>query len=268
MLVGTVIEEFGKINIVISGFVEAKYAEGTPTTLKFTHDTWNYVHKKIEKMHSGEKIVGWIHTHPNYGIFLSNYDLFIQENFFNMPFQVAYVIDPIQNIRGFFQWKNGKIEKLKGYNIYDEVGKPIKIEQTKIVKKDDTPRKTPIWTTTLIALLCIATVFLSFATISLSKKYERQLAKQDETLEEIDNQNILLNNQTDTIIKLQEQLVNGVLDDSGKTTATALVDMIENNELILQNQDAVLKKLKEFIESKENNGEGDDSKQYDIWEIG
>jgi hypothetical protein len=39
MLVGTIIEEFGKTNIVISGFVEAKFCEATPTTLKFTHET-------------------------------------------------------------------------------------------------------------------------------------------------------------------------------------------------------------------------------------
>ena len=76
MLVGTVIEEFGKTNIVISGFVEAKFCEATPTTLKFTHETWEFVHKEIEKKHKGKKIVGWIHTHPDFGIFLSEYDKF------------------------------------------------------------------------------------------------------------------------------------------------------------------------------------------------
>ena len=33
MLIGSIIEEFGKTNIVICGFVEAKYCEATPTTL-------------------------------------------------------------------------------------------------------------------------------------------------------------------------------------------------------------------------------------------
>ena len=64
--------------------------------------------------------MGWQHTHPGYGVFLSGYDLFIQKNFFNLPFQVAYVIDPIENTRGFFQWKNEKIKKLGGYYIYDD----------------------------------------------------------------------------------------------------------------------------------------------------
>ena len=49
MLIGSVIEEFGKTNIIIQGFVEAKYADATPTTLKFTHETWEYVHSEIEK---------------------------------------------------------------------------------------------------------------------------------------------------------------------------------------------------------------------------
>ena len=41
MLIGSVIEEFGKTNIVIAGFIEAKYCKATPTTLKFTHETWD-----------------------------------------------------------------------------------------------------------------------------------------------------------------------------------------------------------------------------------
>ena len=123
MLVGTVLEEFGKTNIIVSGFVEAKYCEATPTTLKFTHETWEYVHKEIEKKHPEKKIVGWIHTHPNFGIFLSEYDKFIQNNYFNEENQIAYVIDPIQNIEGFYFWINGNIEKCKGVYVFDKVEK-------------------------------------------------------------------------------------------------------------------------------------------------
>ena len=41
-------------------------------------------------------IVGWYHTHPDFGIFLSHHDLFIHQHFFAQPLQVAYVVDPIQ----------------------------------------------------------------------------------------------------------------------------------------------------------------------------
>lgn len=126
ILVGSVIEEFGKINIVIDGFIEAKFCESTPTTLKFTHQTWEYCHKEIDKKYPKQKILGWIHTHPNFGIFLSEYDKFIHNNFFKDGTQIAYVIDPIQNEEGFYFWINENIERSKGFYIYDKNSVKIK----------------------------------------------------------------------------------------------------------------------------------------------
>lgn len=108
------------IRVIISDFIEARYAEASAATLTFTHKTWQHVWREREARCPEKRIVGWQHTHPGYGVFLSGYDLFIQKNFFNLPFQVAYVIDPIENTRGFFQWKNEKIKKLGGYYIYDD----------------------------------------------------------------------------------------------------------------------------------------------------
>ena len=125
VLVGNVVEEFGKVHIIIRGFIEAKYCEGTPTTLKFTHESWEYIHRNIDEKYPKYKIVGWIHTHPNFGIFLSEYDKFIQNNYFNEENQIAYVIDPIQNIEGFYFWINGNIEKCKGFYVFDKVEKKI-----------------------------------------------------------------------------------------------------------------------------------------------
>ena len=107
IILGDYCEELGKTHVIISDYIEAKFTDASASTLTFTHETWDYVNKQHDELYPDTKIVGWHHTHPNYGIFLSNYDLFIQENFFNMPFQIAYVIDPIKNLRGFFQWKNG-----------------------------------------------------------------------------------------------------------------------------------------------------------------
>lgn len=131
ILLGEHCEELGSTHVIISNYIEARYTDASASTLTFTHETWDYVHQEQSAKYPDKKIVGWQHTHPSYGIFLSNYDLFIQENFFDLPFQVAYVIDPVQQIRGFFQWKNGKIEKLKGFYIYDDVGKAIKLGHEK-----------------------------------------------------------------------------------------------------------------------------------------
>lgn len=266
IILGQYSQEMGKTHVIISQYIEAKYTDASASTLTFTHETWDYVHSEHSRRFPELKIVGWQHTHPNYGIFLSNYDMFIQENFFNMPFQVAYVIDPIQNLRGFFQWKNGKIEKLKGYYIYDDVGKPIKIEQTK-VKKEQKPSKLA---GVIIALLCAATLLASVFAISANSKYQRQLKKQERIKEEmsqqedtindqsaaladqqaqIDEQNQLIQNQADALAKLQE-LVNNPAD--GQTTVSDLIHLLENEDLGIPNQKELLDALKGASEKNEN----------------
>lgn len=249
ILIGEYCNELGKTHVVISQYIEAKYTDASASTLTFTHETWEYVHAEHEKRYPDKKIIGWQHTHPNYGIFLSNYDLFIHENFFNLPFQIAYVIDPIQNLRGFFQWKNGKIEKLKGYYIYDDIGKPIKIEQAKVKKAEAAPAKTSRLTAVLLALLCLVTAALSFFAFFLYGKYKEQVEKQNEMLGVLMSQGTLIQEQSDTISQLQTQLEKGILDASGEITAADLMEKIENHEVILQNQEQVLGELQTFVEA-------------------
>ena len=53
-------------------------------------------------------MVGWYHTHPGVGIFLSGMDLFIHQNFFTQMWHVAYVLDPRARTSGFFCWNRQK----------------------------------------------------------------------------------------------------------------------------------------------------------------
>ena len=126
ILVGRVLNEMGKENTIIEGFIEAKYNNATPTTLTFTHDTWEHFHSEMERRFKGKKIVGWIHTHPNFGIFLSENDKFIQTNFFTDKNQVAYVVDPIQKEEGFFFWIDEKLERCPGFYLFEKNGTKIK----------------------------------------------------------------------------------------------------------------------------------------------
>lgn len=222
MLVGTVLEEFGKTNIIISGFVEAKYCEATPTTLKFTHETWEYVHKEIEKKHPEKKIVGWIHTHPDFGIFLSEYDKFIHQNFFNEDYQVAYVVDPIQKIEGFYFWINEKIEKCKGFYIYDKTGAKITVGADK--EEAAVAKESSIFSirNVLIAVLTVAVILLTFFNISTNQKLSK-LEEQQKTLAESANQSLsymqqLIWSQADEIQKLKNALTEaGIVVESSAT---------------------------------------------------
>lgn len=40
-------------------------------------------------------VVGWCHTHPGHGVFLSPPDLEVQHRKFPLPFQIALVVDPL-----------------------------------------------------------------------------------------------------------------------------------------------------------------------------
>lgn len=197
MLVGYTLEEVGKTNIIIDGFIEAKYSEGTPTTLKFTHETWEYVNGVIDEEYSGEKIIGWIHTHPNFGIFLSSYDKFIQENFFNGENQIAYVVDPIQHTEGFFFWIDGKINVCNGFYIYDEIGNPIEIENEQATQQNSKcealDKNKPHINSYIIVVICLCISMLSALTMiqnhmlttkinSLSKMVLKQQEMIDSTM--------------------------------------------------------------------------------------
>ena len=213
-MVGSVIDEFGKTNIVISGFVEAKFCEATPTTLKFTHETWEYVHKEIERKHNGKKIVGWIHTHPDFGIFLSEYDKFIQQNFFSEDHQIAYVVDPIQHIEGFYFWINGNIEKCKGFYIYDKTGVEITVGPEKEIQDSESKSSMFSFKNILLAILSVAVVLLVFANISTNSKL-KEIEKQQITLTNSANQSLAAMQQQIWSQSVEIQELQSVLKEAG-----------------------------------------------------
>ena len=96
--------------VVIRHFHPAFEAESGSASLKFTHESWSELHRQIERRFPDEAILGWQHTHPGFGIFLSAYDMFIHKNFFSQPWQVALVVDPKRQELGFFHWRKGEVQ--------------------------------------------------------------------------------------------------------------------------------------------------------------
>lgn len=90
---------------LVTGAIPALRANEQRATLTFTHETWAHVHRILEsEFPPDEQIVGWYHSHPGFGVFLSGHDLFIHENFFTGPSQIAVVIDPHALREGVFAW--------------------------------------------------------------------------------------------------------------------------------------------------------------------
>lgn len=95
--------------VTVRNFIPARNARSRGASLKFTHETWADAGRRREAEFPDDEIVGWHHTHPNLGVFLSASDRFIQESFFREPWQIAMVVDPQRRELAFFQWLDGKI---------------------------------------------------------------------------------------------------------------------------------------------------------------
>ncbi len=112
VLLGHYTEKDAQYRVVVEAAIEARYTEASKGSVTFTHRSWEYINKVKEERYPEHSIVGWFHTHPGFGIFLSGYDKFIHQNFFNLPWQVAYVVDPLAGKHGFFGWANNNLEKI------------------------------------------------------------------------------------------------------------------------------------------------------------
>ena len=104
LLGGQYVDDSGKPFVVISDALRAEHYEATRGSFKFTHDTWQAITRQREAFPDELQMVGWYHTHPDWGVFLSGMDLFICDNFFNRPLDLALVIDPCRDERGWFYW--------------------------------------------------------------------------------------------------------------------------------------------------------------------
>lgn len=88
-------------HIEISAFMPAAYTAATKSSLRFTAQTWNDYDDRKEEQFPDLELLGWAHTHPGHGVFLSNRDKTV-----NLFFKyLAVVYDPLQNEIGFFYLK-------------------------------------------------------------------------------------------------------------------------------------------------------------------
>jgi len=104
----------------VADIVIADSNEASLTHVTFTHDAWDRIHAALDKRDDGLCIVGWYHTHPGFGPFLSAHDRFIHEHFFSHPRHVALVLDPVQQLLAVFAWREGTLERLSACLLYDD----------------------------------------------------------------------------------------------------------------------------------------------------
>ncbi len=124
MLVGQFAEDNGLFTHIVKS-LDARHTETTAGSLKFTHDTWQDMSERMDSQYPQLKIVGWYHSHPGHGIFMSGRDKFIHNNFFRNNWQCALVLDPIHNDEGLFQSVNGQIVRTGYWCVPDKPDKTV-----------------------------------------------------------------------------------------------------------------------------------------------
>ncbi len=99
LLVGRAFVHKGRAYAVAESYVTADN-EATAVSVKFSREAFS---KLSEKLSDGKQVVGWIHSHPDYGCFLSHTDIATQEAFFTENYHFAMVVDPVRRERQCFK---------------------------------------------------------------------------------------------------------------------------------------------------------------------
>ena len=88
--------------VVVTHSLAAQDYENSSGSFTFTHSTWDLIARQVDQLSSGGRIIGWYHSHPGWGVFLSDRDHFICEHFFSGAFDIAIVVDSQRNQLGLF----------------------------------------------------------------------------------------------------------------------------------------------------------------------
>ena len=102
----------GRYLVHIFDTIVAKHTVMQGASVTYTPESWRYLNDTLMQRYPDESavMIGWYHTHPGFGVFLSGMDLFIHQNFFTQIWHVAMVLDPRARTSGFFCWDRPKLQ--------------------------------------------------------------------------------------------------------------------------------------------------------------
>jgi proteasome lid subunit RPN8/RPN11 len=113
----------GEQYVVVEAALPARHTRQGSVFLTFTQDSLVALHNDLDECYAGKELVGWYHTHPRMGVFLSGYDVWLHEHFFPEPWQVALVIEPHAGLGGFFlRQTGGRLDPQRYFGFYELVG--------------------------------------------------------------------------------------------------------------------------------------------------
>lgn len=99
-------KETGELSIHIDNAISIEPSLRSIAAESYAVDDWNTTLEKLKHniQDSSQEIIGWYHSHPRHGVFMSGVDFETHQKHFSKNWQVALVVEPIRNEFGFFAW--------------------------------------------------------------------------------------------------------------------------------------------------------------------
>lgn len=115
--------QVGTSFIVIDTVLPGEHVEQGPAHLTFTGDSQIAMHNHLANHLPSKVILGWYHTHPKMGVFLSQWDVWLHQNFFPEEWQVALVVEPHSSTGGFFiRNRDGSLDQKQYVGFFEILG--------------------------------------------------------------------------------------------------------------------------------------------------
>ncbi len=109
-------EEGRRQQITVEQFLPIPDQQGE-SRFVISRQDWAATLAQLELQFPGYEIVGWMHTHPGFGTFLSQLDKEQHQRFFKEPWHLAYVVDPHHMARAFYLYGDQEWRRVNGYYI-------------------------------------------------------------------------------------------------------------------------------------------------------
>lgn len=162
--------------------------------LVITQEHYTSVLRGLRSGDGGEEILGWAHTHPGFGVFLSSFDKEQHERFFPEPWQVAYIMDTQGHARGVYHLVEGEWKEIAGYYILRQMAD----NEIGITTREQSSPWLKLVTGILVLLLLIAGGMYGYTVISemflersaaptLSQEQDSSLGSESEYVIEIES---------------------------------------------------------------------------------
>ena len=92
---------------VVVGFIPQPSRQSSAGQFTVTPDMISRARLTLEREFPSRQVVGWYHSHPGHGIFLSGQDMTIVRSIYNAPWQIAFVRDTLRDKEGVFYGPEG-----------------------------------------------------------------------------------------------------------------------------------------------------------------